>query len=161
LKLNIQRIRFETVILCATTIFNCLQMFRMRDSLAFAAICRQTENQKESLSQGCQMVYFQTKNLNLGKFWRALERKMLLNYMTIWIFFGHLVYFMAIWYSLYSFGIFFPFWYVWTKKNLATLDFVHGHLWKCPLFRRHLYSQLLCWLKGDKIGRIFARWKSV
>jgi hypothetical protein len=26
------------------------------------------------------------------------------------------------WYSLWSFGIFFPLWYVWTKKNLATLD---------------------------------------
>jgi hypothetical protein len=23
--------------------------------------------------QGCQMVYFQTKNPDLGKFWRALE----------------------------------------------------------------------------------------
>jgi hypothetical protein len=28
---------------------------------------------------------------------------------------------MAVWYSLWSFGIFFPFWYVWTKENLATL----------------------------------------
>jgi hypothetical protein len=28
---------------------------------------------------------------------------------------------MAIWYSLWSFGIFFPFWYIWTEKNLATL----------------------------------------
>jgi hypothetical protein len=28
---------------------------------------------------------------------------------------------MAVWYSLWSFGHFFPFWYVWTKKNLATL----------------------------------------
>jgi hypothetical protein len=31
---------------------------------------------------------------------------------------------LAVWYSLRSFGIFFPFWYVWTKKNLATL---RGH----------------------------------
>jgi hypothetical protein len=37
----------------------------------------------------------------LGKFWRALEWKIL-------------VYFMTIWYS-------FPIWYVWTKKNPATL----------------------------------------
>jgi hypothetical protein len=29
---------------------------------------------------------------------------------------------MAVWYSLLSFGIFFPFWYACTKKNLATLD---------------------------------------
>jgi hypothetical protein len=29
---------------------------------------------------------------------------------------------MAIWYSLWSFDIFSPFWYVWTKTNLATLS---------------------------------------
>jgi hypothetical protein len=28
---------------------------------------------------------------------------------------------MAVWYSLWSFGTFSPFWYDWTKKNLATL----------------------------------------
>jgi hypothetical protein len=28
---------------------------------------------------------------------------------------------MAVWYSFWSFVIFFPTWYVWTKKNLATL----------------------------------------
>jgi hypothetical protein len=44
--------------------------------------------------QGCQMVYFRTENTNLGKFWRALGWKML-------------VYFMAIWYILWSFGIFY------------------------------------------------------
>jgi hypothetical protein len=27
---------------------------------------------------------------------------------------------MAVWYNLGSFGIFYPFWYVWTKTNLAT-----------------------------------------
>jgi hypothetical protein len=43
--------------------------------------------------QGCQMVCFQTKNPNLGKFWMALEWKMLL-------------YFMVIWNILRSFGIF-------------------------------------------------------
>jgi hypothetical protein len=43
--------------------------------------------------QGCQMVCFQNKNPNLGKFWRALEWKMLL-------------YFMVIWNILRSFGIF-------------------------------------------------------
>jgi hypothetical protein len=36
------------------------------------------------LVHGCQMVYFQTTNLNLGKFWRALELKMLVYFMTIW-----------------------------------------------------------------------------
>jgi hypothetical protein len=28
---------------------------------------------------------------------------------------------MAVWYGLWSFGIFFPIWYIWTKKNLATM----------------------------------------
>jgi hypothetical protein len=28
---------------------------------------------------------------------------------------------MAVWYNLWSFGIFFTFWFVWTTKNLATL----------------------------------------
>jgi hypothetical protein len=28
---------------------------------------------------------------------------------------------MTICYNMWSFGILFPFWYVWTKKNLATL----------------------------------------
>jgi hypothetical protein len=31
----------------------------------------------ECRKQGCQMVYFQTKNPNLGKIWRALGWKML------------------------------------------------------------------------------------
>jgi hypothetical protein len=26
-----------------------------------------------AVEQGCQMVYFQTKNPNLGKFWRGME----------------------------------------------------------------------------------------
>jgi hypothetical protein len=36
-----------------------------------------------SQEQGCQMVYFQTKNPNLGKFGRALEWKRLLNSLAI------------------------------------------------------------------------------
>jgi hypothetical protein len=35
-------------------------------------------------ARGCQMVYFQTKNPNFGKFLRALEWKMLIYFMTIW-----------------------------------------------------------------------------
>jgi hypothetical protein len=55
--------------------------------------------------QGCQMAYFQTKNRNLGKFRRALQWNMLEHIMDIWfilrpfdIFYGHLVYFVVIWY---------------------------------------------------------------
>jgi hypothetical protein len=62
--------------------------------------------------RGCQMVYFQTKNPNLGKFWRALEWKMLKYFMTIWnilrtfgIFYDHLVHFVLIWYIFSSFCI--------------------------------------------------------
>jgi hypothetical protein len=55
------------------------------------------------------MVYFQTKNSNVGKFWRDLELKML-----VCIFYGHLEYFTAsqvlgnvvvIWYIFPRFGI--------------------------------------------------------
>jgi hypothetical protein len=48
--------------------------------------------------QGCQMVCFQTKNPNLGKFWRVLQWKILVYFMDTWsilqssdIFYGHLV----------------------------------------------------------------------
>jgi hypothetical protein len=44
------------------------------------------------------MVYFQTQNSDLGKFWRALDWKMFVYFMTIWnilrpfgIIYGHLV----------------------------------------------------------------------
>jgi hypothetical protein len=40
---------------------------------------------------------------------------------NVGIFYDHLEYFMAVWYSMWSFLIFFPIWYVWIKKNLATL----------------------------------------
>jgi hypothetical protein len=55
--------------------------------------------------QGCQMVYFQTENTNLGKFWGALEWKRFVYYSTyVWpfvihmyIYYGHLEYYIAIW----------------------------------------------------------------
>jgi hypothetical protein len=59
---------------------------------------------------------FQTKYPNLGKFWRALQWKMLAYFVVIWsillpfgIFGCHLVYLVAIWYILWLFGIFPPF----------------------------------------------------
>jgi hypothetical protein len=56
---------------------------------------RITEN--VSADQGCQMVCFQTKNPNFGKFWRVLQ----------WaIFYNHLVYFTAIGNILWPFGKF-------------------------------------------------------
>jgi hypothetical protein len=63
------------------------------------------------------MVYFQTKNLDLDKFWRVLQWKMPVYYTAIWfilLLFGvtcvHLSYFMVILY------IFFTFWYVALRK---------------------------------------------
>jgi uncharacterized membrane protein HdeD (DUF308 family) len=47
------------------------------------------------------MAYFQTKNPNLGKFWRDLLEKILVIFTAI------LVYFTAIWYILWPFGIYF------------------------------------------------------
>jgi hypothetical protein len=48
---------------------------------------------------------------------------------NVGIFYDQLEYFMAIWYSLWSFVIFFPIWNVCTKKNLATL--IHASLRNC------------------------------
>jgi hypothetical protein len=83
---------------------------------------------KTSASQGCQMAYFQTKNPDLGKFWRVWQWTMLVNCTTnlvyfvailyiLWLFvtfYGNFEYFMVIWY-------FFPVLVCCTKKNLATL----------------------------------------
>jgi hypothetical protein len=61
-------------------------------------------------------------------------------YYILWpfgILYGHLVQFMAL-YSLWSFGTFFRFWYVWTGKNLATLSQSNKMHWnispKCARF---------------------------
>jgi hypothetical protein len=52
----------------------------------------------QSHPRGCQIVYCQTKNTNLGKFLRFLQWKLV-----------HL----ALWHILWQFGMyFFPFWYV-------------------------------------------------
>jgi hypothetical protein len=90
-------------------------------------------------SQGCQMVCFQTKNPNLGKFWRALDGKMLIYFMANWnilrtfgIFYVHLVEFVFIWYIFSGFGI------MHQEKS-------GNHAWD----------------QGDQIGRILASWVSV
>jgi hypothetical protein len=58
------------------------------------------------------MAYFQTKNPNLGKFWRVLQWKILVYFMAIWsilrifdIFYGHLVYFPPSWQTFSRFGL--------------------------------------------------------
>jgi hypothetical protein len=81
--------------------------------LFFSEIDRPTFDAVETEQmQGCQMVCFQTKNPDLGKFWRVLLWKILVYFMTIWfhlqpseILCGHLVYFVVIWYIFHGFGI--------------------------------------------------------
>jgi hypothetical protein len=58
------------------------------------------------------MVCFQTKNPNLGKFWRILQGKILAYFMTIGsilrpleVIYGHSVYFVDIWFIFPRFGI--------------------------------------------------------
>jgi hypothetical protein len=41
-------------------------------------------HRRDASKQGCQMAHFQTKTTNLGKFLRALKRKMLVYVMVIW-----------------------------------------------------------------------------
>jgi hypothetical protein len=67
------------------------------------------------------MVYSHTKNPNSGIF-------EVLGMENATIFYDHLEYFAVIWYILWEFGMvcghlvyFLPFWYFWTKKNLAAL----------------------------------------
>jgi hypothetical protein len=69
-------------------------------------------------NQGCEMVYFQTKNTNLGKFWRALEWKMLVCFMNIWNILRTLGIFYDLYISTFCFHLvcFSPFWYTVARK---------------------------------------------
>jgi hypothetical protein len=50
--------------------------------------------------RGCQMVCFKTKNPNLGKFWRALQWKMLVYFNDTWS-----ILHMLFCYILWTFGV--------------------------------------------------------
>jgi hypothetical protein len=81
--------------------------------------------------QGCQMVYFQTKNLNLGKFWRVFQWKVL-------------VYVMAIWYILWSIGIFFTVFVCCTKKIWQPCRYLRRSKVHLPHYRReHLWLRAI------------------
>jgi hypothetical protein len=62
-------------------------------------------DRKKRRNQGCQMVYFQTKNPNLGKYWSDLDWKMLIYFMAVCnilralgiLYNDHLVQFVPIW----------------------------------------------------------------
>jgi hypothetical protein len=49
-----------------------------------AALLQKLVETRPGATQGCQMVYFQTKNTNLGKFWRFLSWNILVYVMAIW-----------------------------------------------------------------------------
>jgi hypothetical protein len=55
--------------------------------------------------QGCQMVYFQTKNINLGKLWRALQWTKLVHFIAIWSILWPLGNLIALWKKRYSFSV--------------------------------------------------------
>jgi hypothetical protein len=119
--------------------------------------------------QGCQVVCFQTKNPDLGKFWRALDWKMFINFMATWnilwrfgIFYDHLVHFVFIWYI-------FPVLVSCAKKNLATLEKTDCILKK--ILKRTLKNKNKAKIpftqerflnvsrgQGDQIELIFAFW---
>jgi hypothetical protein len=94
---------------------------------------------------GCQMVYFQTKNHNLGKFWRGSCNG---RHWYILSQFGHfsgdLVYFRALMYILWSFGINSPFWYIVSRK-----------IWQPWLPDRSGGRAFDRINQSDRIGRIF------
>jgi hypothetical protein len=62
---------------------------------------RQRAGGQWTWKQGCQIVYFQTKNPNLGNFLRALDCKL---YICMCV---HMKYFLSIWNILYPFRIFY------------------------------------------------------
>jgi hypothetical protein len=55
-------------------------------------------NKRGIRHQGCQMVYFQSKNPNLGIFWSALVWKMMVFLLPFGMFYGNLENFVAILY---------------------------------------------------------------
>jgi hypothetical protein len=64
------------------------------------------------------MVYFQTKNANLGKFWTDLciMENVGIFYGYFGIFYGYLVYFIVFWQCFGNLVYFSPFWYIVSRK---------------------------------------------
>jgi hypothetical protein len=92
------------------------------------------------------MVYFHTKNLNLGKFWSAMEYKMLvyLEYLTVSLC------------TLWPFDTFYGFWYIF---GIFFGYFVPRKIWQ-PFYRSRGTSIVPAndWLQCDQIGRNFTIW---
>jgi hypothetical protein len=62
------------------------------------------------------MVYFQTKNPHLGKFWRVFQWEMLVYFIAVWSILRAIGIFVANWYFYCHLVYFFPFWYVEERK---------------------------------------------
>jgi hypothetical protein len=79
------------------------------------------------------MVYFQTKNPELGKFWRDFDWKMLIYFMAIWnilrtfeIFYDHLVHVVFIWYIYLILAYGLPLWILGTVRSNPAMVWVGG-----------------------------------
>jgi hypothetical protein len=66
--------------------------------------------------QGCQMTYFKPKISIWVNFGRSCNERCWYISWPLGPIYGHLVYFVAIWYLVWLIGIFFPFWYVVQRK---------------------------------------------
>jgi hypothetical protein len=77
--------------------------------------------------QGCRMVYFQTKNPIWINFGGSCNRTSCYILWPLGLFYKYLVYFMVIWYVLWSLGAhLFPFWYdvsrkIWPPCDLSSI----------------------------------------
>jgi hypothetical protein len=86
-----------------------------------ACRCRMYRSKSVGAARGCQMVYFLTENPHSGKIWRVLQWKITVYFgqfsrHLVYFTYCPLVYFVVIWYILWSFGIFSPFWYAVPRK---------------------------------------------
>jgi hypothetical protein len=88
--------------------------------LHFSELCIRSLFRDLGGLHGCQMAHFETKNPNLGKFWRVLQWTMLV-YFIVMVNFIAFFDFVAIWDIFWLFGVFLTV-LVWcTETNLATL----------------------------------------
>jgi hypothetical protein len=86
--------------------------------------------------QGCQMVCFQTKSPNLGKFCRVLQWKMLIHFMDTWLILR-----------------FFVIFYVWTSDIASgNLVYFSPRIWGRPSWYIFLKG---CGRTGDRIRVLF------
>jgi hypothetical protein len=97
----------------------------------------------DTCKQGCQMVCFQTKNPNLGKFWRALDWKMFTYFISIWniswrfgIFYDHLAHFVFIWCIVSGLGIMYQ-----GKSGNPACKEVPARKWR-RLFSEHFVARV-------------------